>query len=298
MTSSIPIGQTYPAAGAEEAPQSAVSWQAIIAGAVAASALSFILLALGAGLGLVAVSPWPNSGASAKSFTYIAAIWLVLIQWISAGLGGFLAGRLRTSWTRLPADEVHFRDTAHGLLVWALGTVLSVALLASSAGSLVSGASSLAGGAASGLGQGAAQVARGACDSNGYFIDQLFRSEQPAPNANPGDQRGEATRILVHSLADASVSGPDKAYLGRLVATRTGLSQVDAEKRVDDVVNQAKAAAEQAQTKLREAADAARKISSDVAIYTFLSMLIGAFIASVAAALGGGQRDEALRSGA
>jgi|SRR5579862_4221767 len=119
-----------------ESAISAISWPAILGGGVAATALSLILLALGSGLGLSSISPWQNAGASAKALGIGTAIWLVAMQLISSGFGGYLAGRLRTRWVGVHTDEVFFRDTAHGFLVWAVSVVVTAAWLASAAASL------------------------------------------------------------------------------------------------------------------------------------------------------------------
>src|SRR6202167_95387 len=118
---------------------SAVSWPAIIGGAVVASALSLALLMLGAGIGLISVSPWSNNNVSVTTFGVLAAAWLIAVQLCASGVGGYLAGRLRTRWVSVHNDEVFFRDTAHGLLVWALGAVISASLIAFAASSIVSG---------------------------------------------------------------------------------------------------------------------------------------------------------------
>ncbi len=279
-----------------EASTSGVAWGAIIGGAFAAAALSLILLALGSGFGLASVSPWSNSGASLTTFTLMAAVWLIIVQWLSAGVGGYLTGRLRTKWADLHTHEVFFRDTANGFLSWAVATVVAVALLTSAASSVVSGAATMvtgvASGAAAGASQGAAQNATrpGASvgDPTAYFVDRLFRTDKPDANASDtGAVRAETSRILVKGMRDGDISGPDKAYLAQLVAARTGMSQADAEKRVDDVIAQEKAA----EVKARAAADQARKAGMYLSIFTGVSMLIGAFIACAAAAMGGRQRD-------
>jgi hypothetical protein len=120
------------------------------------------------------------------------------------------------------------------------------------------------------------------------FIDALFRTDHPDANANSRDVKQEATRILATSLANGSMAPADKTYLAQVVAARTGVSQQDAEKRIDDLTAQAKAA----EQKAREVADAARKAAAKLAFYTFFALLIGAFIASAAGALGGHERDE------
>jgi len=262
--------------GPLESARSAVSWAAIIAGAVVAASVSLILMALGSGLGLAAVSPWPSSGASLKTFSVMTAIAIIVVQWLASGVGGYITGRLRTKWVGTHTHEVFFRDTAHGFITWALSTVIVVGLLASAAGSLAERAS------------GAAASTVGAVSP--YYVDMLFRPEHPDSNtpASTADARVEATRILARVLSTGDVPASDRAYLAQSVAARTGLSESDAQKRVDDVISQVQAA----ETKAREAADAARKASSAAAIFTALSMVIGAFIASVSAALGGHLRDE------
>lgn len=114
-----------------ESSSSAVNWGPIIAGAFAASTLTFILMLLGSGLGLTMVSPWSNESASVTTFAVSTAIWLVIVQWLSSGLGGYLTGRLRTKWVGIHTDETFFRDTAHGFMAWALATLLVVFVLGS-----------------------------------------------------------------------------------------------------------------------------------------------------------------------
>jgi hypothetical protein len=219
-----------------------------------------------------------------------AAIWLIISQWVSAGIGGYLTGRLRTKWVGVHTHEVFFRDTAHGFLAWAVAAVIGAAVLASAGSSLLSGASHAAatvasGATASGATEGASQAAS---QTNPFAsdVDSLFRSDHPS--ATDQDVRGEATRILALDIKNGEVPAGDRTYLAQLVAARTGLSQADAEKRVDDVIAKAKAA----DTKARQVADAARKAVATASIFTAVSMLIGAFIAAAAAALGGRHRDE------
>ena len=189
---------------------SAVSWGAIIGGAFVIASIGLMLAALGSGLGLASVSPWPNSGVSATTFGVMTAIWLIVVQWISSALGGYVAGRLRTRWTGLHTDEVHFRDTAHGFLAWAVAAVITAAVLASAVSSLVGGAArgatSLAGSAVQGAAQGASQGATqsgGSVDPTAYLVDSLFRRQQPDAS---GNARRSARRRPV-SFYPASAAG-------------------------------------------------------------------------------------------
>ena len=274
-----------------DAKTSAVAWSAIIAGAVTSAAVSLILLLLGSGLGLASVSPWSNSGVSVATFTVATAIWLIVMQWISSGLGGYLTGRLRSKWVSMHSDEVFFRDTAHGFLAWSLATIITAAFLAAAISSVLGGgikaATAVSENAVAGAGYGATKSSNDTIvDPMAYFVDSLYRSDHPNPSE--GDIRGETARILISNLKDGSVSNTDKVYLTQLVSVHTGLNQASASKRVDDVIASLTAAKEKAKENLEKA----HKTAMHVAIYTFLSMLIGAFIASVAAALGGKHRDE------
>ena len=265
-----------------EAPLSAVSWAAIFAGSVAAIALTVVLTSLGAGLGLTSVSAWSNVGASATTFTIGAGIGLIVVQWLSSALGGFMTGRLRTKWAGLHTHEIFFRDTAHGFLSWALSTILGTLLLASAASSIVSGGVR----AASTVAGGAAEAATSTVSS--YAVDGLFRPDRIDASTSTQEAAAQATRILANGVRNGDVPPADRTYLAQLVAAKTGISQTDAQKRVDDTI----AGAKDAEIKARQAADAARKATATFAIFTSLALLIGAFVAMAAAAFGGRLRDE------
>jgi hypothetical protein len=264
---------------------SALSWAAIVGGALAVAAVSLILLALGAGLGFASLSPWASADASATTFSIAAAIWLLVVQWLSSAFGGYLAGRTRARWNGLHTDESVFRDTVHGLLSWALATVIVAALLSAAAAAVVGGtfhaATAIGAASAQGMSQGGGPNG----DAMAYFTDSLFRADPPA--TAPADVRAESGRILLIEMRDGSLSDPDKAYLAQLVSKSTNLSPADAAKRVDDVSSQVS----KAEMKLREDADVARKVAARMSFFTAFSMLIGAFIAAVAGALGGVHRE-------
>ena len=121
-----------------------------------------------------------------------------------------------------------------------------------------------------------------------YDIDSLFRSDKPDPTASAQNVAAQASRILANGVSNGDVPPADRSYLAQLVSARTGIPQADAEKRVDDAIARVKAA----ELKARQAADAARKAAAEFAIFTALALMIGAFIASAAAAYGGTLRDE------
>jgi hypothetical protein len=300
---------------------SAVSWAAVFAGALGAVAVSIIFFELGLGLGFSSTSAWPNSGATLGTLGVMGGVWLILTQWIASGVGGYVAGRLRTKWTGIHTDEVFFRDTVHGFLAWSLGTVIGIALIAMGSATVINATSRVAAGAAQGA---AASGTAAAVNQSGqqaqpisdrYYVDMLFRPAAPnaAGNAgtagattgvpagattstttattsqgNAGEDRAIVTRIFVRDLPSGTLAPDDRTYVAQIVARRDGISQAEAEQRVDQTVTQVKAAEDRA----RQAAEKARKTAAFGGIVTALAMLVGAFIAAVSGAYGGKLRDE------
>jgi hypothetical protein len=250
---------------------SAVSWPAIWGGAFAATALSFILLAFGAGMGFAFVSPLPHEGMTPKHFTYMSAVWLVVVQWVASGLGGYLTGRLRTKWQGVHTHEVFFRDTAHGFLTWSVSTLVGALLL-------ILGAASIMGDAHHEMGRGANFGA------SSPMVDSLLRpghytaTDQDA-RIDP-ETRMEIGQILMQGIRDGNLSDSDKAYVSQIVATHAGVAPEDVEKKIDDTI-----------AKARQTEEQARKTAAGVSLLTLLSMFIGAFVACIAAAIGGQERD-------
>jgi len=291
----IPVSST-PDLMPVESSSSAVSWGPIIAGAVAASALSVVLLLVGSGLGLSMVSPWSGESSSLAAIGATAAVWLIIVQWLSSGLGGYLTGRLRTKWVGVHTDEVFFRDTAHGFLSWSLATLVVAGFLSSAVASAVGFGAQATTAAVTATGAaGVATAAQSDSITSGfsmdYYTDALLRPANPAtpPSAQSDEQvSAQVTRVLVNGITDGALAADEKSYLASVIAARTGLSQADAEARIDATL----ARIQEAKVKAQEAADAAKKAATAIAIVGALSLFVGAFIASVAAALGGRQRDE------
>jgi hypothetical protein len=255
-----------------ESHGSGVSWAAILAGAAASLALTLLLLSFGSGMGFAVVSPWGGRGVSSTTFEIGTGLFFIVMAMMSSALGGYLAGRLRSKWVGLHTTEVQFRDTAHGFLAWAVASVIGAVLLATPATSIL-------GGALSGATQGAANSAQSS--PMNVYADTLLRSDSRTDQQSLGDTRGEVVRLLTTSFRERNdVNAADRGYLAKVVSARTGLSQPDAEKRVNDVITQAKADL-----------DDARKAAMHTAIWLTLSLFIGAFCAALAALEGGGTRD-------
>jgi len=245
---------------------SAVSWGAIFAGTAVAAASSLVLFALFAGLDLAALSRGAARGTP-PSITVMAAVALIVTQWVSACLGGYITGRLRTRWVGTHTHEVFFRDTAHGFITWCVATVLMASGLASTAASLTGLRVPLTGQrdmSAHGQPHRALHLAASPVDSGvttgaSSALDLQFSvAEGRLANEGPG-------RRLV--LEDGPLMVEPGAARARLVA-------------VDETADADS-----------PGADVTPKEAAVSSILTALSMLIGAFIAGVSAALGGRLRD-------
>ena len=312
---SVPVDTHLHASPVAES-SSAVSWAAIFAGAAGAASLSLILLVLGAGLGFSTMSPWTNRGADADTIGIGAIVWLAFVAIVASGTGGYLAGRLRMKWAATHTDEIYFRDTAHGFLSWSVATLVTAGLLSSSVASIVgtgaelggtAAATAAAGGAAalakSGGTPGASTGTTPGMSDAGYFSDSLFRpipasagaSAPTAPIPMSSDSataaNADAGKVFARALRMGQLAPDDASYLGKAVAQRTGMTQDDATKRVNDTYARAQAALQDATNKAKEAADKARKAAAYAFLWLFFSLLLGAFTASYAATVGGRQRD-------
>ncbi|MDO9318359.1 MAG: hypothetical protein Q7V56_09180 [Gammaproteobacteria bacterium] len=270
-----------------------VSWGAVLAGAVCAAALSFILLILGFGLGLSAVSPWSNTGAGLAAIGISSIVWVAFTQITASGLGGYIAGRLRVRWADVHNDEVYFRDTAHGLIAWSIATLAAAVLLTSTLSTVLGGGLRLGAEVGEGVTEGASQVVAtvtNAADS--YFTDALLRPQSATAVDAAGDSmRAEISTILLHNLSGGELSAADTQYMARVIGNHTGLSQAQSESRVLQIFAEAQQAAIASENTAREAADIARKAASTSALWMFVALLCGAFFASLMATLGGRQRD-------
>ncbi len=281
-------------------PLGAVSWSAVLAGAVAAAALSLILLILGTGLGLSSMSPWSHAGVSAQTLGVSTIVWLAFTQLAASGMGGYLAGRLRVRWSGIDGDEVYFRDTVHGFLAWGVASLATAALLGAAITSILGGG--LQAVATEGSLGTAAQPAIAQAPRQAYFVDSLFRSDDtvsPSPSAagpvsTPEEREraaAEAGRIFAQAATSGVLPQDDARYVGQLVRRHAGLPPADADKRANEVFVRMVAAAREAQATAREAADKARRASAHTALWLFVSVLFGAFVASFMATLGGRHRD-------
>lgn len=279
--------------------QSAVAWGAIFAGAAAAAALSLILLVLGTGLGLAVLSPWSSSGQSAERLGWASIVWITLTAITASGLGGYLTGRLRVRWAGTAVDEVYFRDTAHGLLAWAIATLATAALLGAAIGTILGGGARIAatgvGAAAPALSGAAVSDQRAPASLLGYFAARMLRAEPaaepaatvpPTAVAGPGDQR-EVQLILANAWTLQSLSDADADWLAQRLAVRQGISQAAARSRVQAVWTDL----QERRAALRDLGQQARKVAAHSALWLFISLLGGAFMSSWLATVGGRQRD-------
>jgi hypothetical protein len=259
------------AALAVEVTTSFVQWGAVIAGALVAAAVSLVLIAFGTAIGLSVVSSSPTWRDASPALAIASGLYLLLTALASFGVGGYVAGRLRERWD--PAainDLVEFRDGVHGALVWAIAVVVTGLVIAASAAQLTSKAAEQANSPATTTGE----------PLLAYELDKLFRAEKRPTDGELTYSRGEAGRILLASAGRQGITSADRAYLARLIASRTGIAQPDAERRVDEAVTAANVAVQKA-----------RRSAVILGFSTAASLLLGAAAAWYAASLGGRESD-------
>lgn len=287
-----------------------VSWGAVLAGGVGAAAFALILLTLGTGLGLTSISPWSSGAQNAKAFGFAAVVWVCVTSILTSGLGGYLAGRLRRRWLAVDADEIHFRDTAHGFLSWAVATLFTAAVLTAAVSGIVrvgaqsgatTNATSTATSPAAGGSVTMATMQRGNAMAEmntwplGYFVDSLFRMPTGSPVATTATTTGsnetervETARIFLNSVATGDQLSPeDTAYLSQLVAQRTGLTPEAAQARVVTTYTRLLQKVTALDAAAKSVADKARKVAVGASLWLFISLLMGAFSASLMATHGG-----------
>ncbi|MBV8635804.1 MAG: hypothetical protein JO002_15015 [Burkholderiaceae bacterium] len=299
------VEQTY--IDVSQGDRRTVSWGAIFCGAVFASALYLIFTVLGAGLGFSLLSPWNYRDYAPGAMGAAAIIWIIVTQIVSSGGGGYLAGRLAPKVADLPIQELHFRDTAHGLAVWAIATLAVSAFLWMMAGTIISsGASALAaagkgvesaylGNMASLREDDAGEGQNGTTNVAAYALDSLFRTSAGSGGVQQGGQastdvgakKAEVTRIYANALWQGKMSDADAQYAANIVSQSTGLSQADATRRVSDTFSQVQGMIAKAQDSAKQALDSARKATAMAALWTFVTLLCGAIVSAVAGNYGG-----------
>ena len=247
-------------------------WSPILAGAIVAAAVSFVLLSFGSGIGLAVSSPSSTWRDTSAVLALIGGLWLLLTSLAAFGLGGYLAGRLRESWSDATPDAIEFRDGVHGVLVWGLAIVIGAFLALAAART------------PAGRADPTSPTAATAEPFLALELDQLFRSDRaPAEPGTDPELRAQAARIIAAGLGREGMSPDNRAYLVHLVQVRTGLAQPDAERRADEVI-----------AKANDAISRARRGAVILAFMIACSLMLGMATAWLAAALGGQHRDGAV----
>ena len=248
-----------------------VQWPSIIAGAVAGAAISFVMMAFAAAVGLAVASPSPTWRDASAWLALLSGVWVLLVQIFSFALAGYVAGRTRTRLTALDANEVEFRDGMHGLLAWALGVIIGIFLLWTTA-------------TASSFARNDATAARPENSRRPAFLafelDRLFRSDQAVRQREDEAGRDEAGRIIMSGLGRREIAPEDRTYLSRLVTVRTGLAQPEADRRVSQILEESRRSTAQA-----------RRSGVIIGFLTTAALVVAAAAAWLAAIAGGRHRD-------
>ena len=291
-------------------PISAMSWTAIFAGAIAALAL--ILPILETRLRLSTDSSWAPNEIIAGFFDVPAIVWLIVTQLLAPGLGGYQAGGMRTEWKSVRNNEVHFRHTTLGFFAWTVAALETAVMLASATVAAVSsgvrtGAAVSGTAVAGGIGAVAAASDRERAgiappDSGNYFMGSLPRKELAnfleSTSARAGsfsgstvDSAAEVSRMFTSSPRTGALLPEDIGYVNQIAEQRTSMSQADAKKRVSETSARMQSRLREAEILGREGADKPRTAFDYAALWVFISLPIGAFLARSAATIGGRQRE-------
>ena len=258
-----------------------VDWAAIIAGAVIASAISFVLFTFGTAVGLSITSPYPAERVSATTFAIVLGLWILWVSVLSFLIGGYFTGLLMRQ--RLVGDhEREMRDGMHGALSWALAVLLGAMIAAWTAGGVAKTGAETAG-------QLATAAAASRMAPTEYFVDSLLRSDNPAAvaPAEADARRGEVLRIFQRNPS-GEIATADQTYLTQLVTRQTGLAEADAKSRVDTVVTEYRNAV----TATQQAAEKARKFALLLGFALAATLALGAGAAWWSAVQGGEHRDQ------
>jgi hypothetical protein len=259
-----------PIVPALNAPIRYASWTPIVLGALMATALSSILLAFGATIGLGVTSTAPTWRDASAALAILSGLYLIIQAVVSFGVGGYIAGRTRMAAAASNTSEIEHRDGVHGLGSWALAVVLGTLLAALVGGAVLSRSTATLPGARTSAAE----------PLLSYELDRLFRPSRRAANFDLAADRAEAGRILLTSSSHAGMASEDRAYLAQMVAATTGLSGPDAEKRADIAIANAHTAIARS-----------RRSKVILAFSIAVALLIGAVAAWAAAAAGGRHRD-------
>jgi hypothetical protein len=269
---------------------SSLDWRAIVAGAIGAAAISAVLLAFGSALGLSMTSARPYGGFSGTTLAIVLTLWFAFVHVSAFAAGGYISGRARSPF-KGSASEIEFMEGSHGFLVWALGTLLGVYLLASAVGGIANKAADAAGRVAEGA---TSAVTSSAAELASYNLDRIMRkapvASNPADTAANVQTANELTRILGNAVVQGSLPQPDKDYLVQTIVVRTGLPAQDATARVEDAYNTLLKAKTDAEAKTRDVAEKARKNSILGAFLTAAISLAGLVAAVWGAVCGGKDR--------
>lgn len=276
-TRHVDITTTTPAEDARTVLLNKVNWGAIIAGAVIALIIQFLLSLLGIGIGAATLDPASGDNPDAGTFSIVSAIWYALTGIIAAFAGGFIA-------SRMSGRTLASSGALHGLTSWAVTTLFLIYLLTTAVGTLVGGALNGLGAIAGGLGNTVATAAETAAPALADATDPFAGIKEQISQATGGTDP-QALQNAAVSAVRAAVTGDEaqaeqaRETAAQALARSQNIPVEQARTQVEGYQQQYQATVQAAQEQATAAADAAASAASTGAIAAFFALLLGAVAA-------------------
>ena len=244
-----------------------ISWGAVLAGAALALVVQLLLNMLGIGIGAATLDPGSGNNPDASSLSIGAGIWFAVSGILAALIGGYAAGRLSGKPKESTAGW-------HGLMSWAVSTLVVFYLLTTTMGSILGGTFRTLGSVAGTVGSTAAEVASQPDSDPFSAIEQAIRGGQAG---NVGDAAIAAVRAAL--TGDEGQSEEARERAAQAIAQAQNVPIEQARTQVAQYEQQYRQTAQQAKQTATEVADTATTATSTGALLGALSLILGAIAA-------------------
>jgi|AntRauTorcE11897_2_1112592.scaffolds.fasta_scaffold00706_5 fumarate reductase subunit D len=288
-------------------PKKGVSWRAIFAGTLTVLAILLVLNLLGLAFGLGTIEPTEETNPLSGIGTG-ALIWWVVSNLIALFAGGFVAARVGVSLTDISG-------VVQGIMTWGLYTLISAWLLITVVGTIISGVGSAVGGVISTTGEAAGDAFAPVIEKQVEDLDisldnakKEFYSLMRDAGSDPAEIESDIRDIVSQGLRDGDVEQAfrnakdrltqsfeevDKDELVNILVERSGMSQSEAERAVDNALDDYESVRQDVDEFLARAEETAKEqgekvaeAGSKAAGYLSIALVLGLFAAAIGGVLG------------